>query len=382
MSVRDEEDAGEAPGPSITPDLFRDWRSPRFGASNPERLNNPVWEWLVSSGWSAYAASTHFGIPGRACGDPGWSFARFGQSSTQLADGRVVLIAGEHEDSYDADFCIYNDVVVHHPDGRIDIFGYPRDVFPPTDFHSANLCGNRIVVVGSLGYPQDRKPGATPVAALDLEDCSISPIETAGEPPGWIHGHSATLADGGGAIVVRGGAVHTGNGRNREFVENGDDWRLDLATWRWQRLTDRKWRQWQIGRADGGPNRLWQLRSLWQFRGVRWAKQHRQSMEAMIAGQVMQLRDAYGIDPDLDLFGRLFTPPVPHQAVPDVEGEPGVHRITVGGIVVRYVERPMAIQLIVEGALPDATSAALLADLRDKLAALENAGYSVLELAR
>ena len=28
--------------PAVTPELFREWRSPRFGRSNPERLNNPV----------------------------------------------------------------------------------------------------------------------------------------------------------------------------------------------------------------------------------------------------------------------------------------------------------------------------------------------------
>jgi hypothetical protein len=41
-----------------------------------------------------------------------------------------------------------SDVVVHHPDGRIDIFGYPKAAFPPTDFHSARLVGNRIALIG------------------------------------------------------------------------------------------------------------------------------------------------------------------------------------------------------------------------------------------
>jgi hypothetical protein len=33
---------------------------------------------------------------------------RFGQSLTLLPDCRAVQIGGEHEDWYDADFCIYN----------------------------------------------------------------------------------------------------------------------------------------------------------------------------------------------------------------------------------------------------------------------------------
>src|SRR5215213_4761385 len=149
--LEDEADRRLEPGPDITPELFREWRSPRLGASNPERLTNPVWEWLVRSRWSAYSASQHFGSSAEGRSGPGWCFARFGQSATELPDGRVVLIAGEHEDSYDPDFYIYNDVVVRRPDGAIEIFGYPRDAFPPTDFHSATLVDDRVVIVGSLG---------------------------------------------------------------------------------------------------------------------------------------------------------------------------------------------------------------------------------------
>ena len=45
----------------------------------------------------------------------GHSVGYAGRSTVWLPDGRVVLIAGEHEDSYDPDFCIYNDVVVIQP---------------------------------------------------------------------------------------------------------------------------------------------------------------------------------------------------------------------------------------------------------------------------
>ena len=69
---------------------------------------------------------------------PVWCFDRFGQSMTILPDGRRIFIAGEHEDWYDPDFFIYNDVVVISTNGDIEhIFGYPIEVFPPTDFHAA-----------------------------------------------------------------------------------------------------------------------------------------------------------------------------------------------------------------------------------------------------
>jgi hypothetical protein len=363
------------PPASVTPELFRVWRSPRFGAQNPERLTNPVWDWLVRSRASAYAASQRFGFGGN---EPGWSFARFGQSTTTLDDGRVVYIAGEHEDHYDPDFHIYNDVVIRSPDDGIEIFGYPRDVFPPTDFHTATIVGDRILVIGNLGYPTNRRPGATQVVALDLRALSGSLIETRGDPPGWIHDHSATLGDE-GSIVLSGGKIETGRGPTTDFLDNGDDWRLDVASWRWERLTDRQWRQWQVSRTDGRSMHLWRVRSLAQFQGIRWAAEHRDSMEAMIRQQRDHLRSVYGSDPDLDLFATLFSPRVAHTALPDNADEMGVHRIHVDGIVVRYVERVQSVKVVVEGRLPDEVCIALVEDLRRKLASLERAEYVVTE---
>ena len=369
------------PDSSVTEELYREWRSPRFGRANPERLNNPVWEWLIKSESSAYAARTRFEPPNEQCADPAWSFARFGQSSTQLADGRTILIAGEHEDSYDPDFYIYNDVVVRHLDGRIDIYGYPRDVFPPTDFHTATLAGGRIILIGCLGYPADRNPEVTPVELLDLDTFAMSRVETSGTQPGWIHRHEATLSDDGSAILIRGGKIVRGTVGAQDLLENPDDWRLDLASWRWDRLTARRWTQWRISRADGRPNRLWQVQSLWTLRGGRWAKEHRESMEMMIRGQMEDLTKEYGSVPDLETFGILYQPSVGHEPIPDVEAQYGVRRIAVDDTIIRYIEQPSAVQMIVEGDLPDARVAQLAADLRDKLARIENTEYVVRQLS-
>lgn len=224
---------------SVTEDVFREWQSPRFGQSNPERLNNPLWEWLIRSAWSAYAARKHFDPTNEQRANPGWSFSRFGQSSTPLADGRTVLIAGEHEDSYDPDFYIYNDVVVRGADGTIDVYGYPKDVFPPTDFHSATLTGNQIIVIGSLGYPAEREPGTTPVACLDLDTFAMSRVTSSGVAPGWIHRHEALLSEDGRAIVVRGGKIVRGEIGSQEFVENADDWPRNTAWLRTSSCSER-----------------------------------------------------------------------------------------------------------------------------------------------
>jgi hypothetical protein len=46
--------------------------------------------------------------------------------------------------------------------------GKSASAAPPTDFHTATLTKNQILLVGCLGYPEDRTPRFTPVYALDL----------------------------------------------------------------------------------------------------------------------------------------------------------------------------------------------------------------------
>jgi ankyrin repeat protein len=175
---------------------FQQSRSRRFGTQNPETMNNAFWNGMIRSGIDAYQAGTLFGIEDRFDGTytPIWCARRFGQSITSLPDGRIVQVAGEHEDSYDPDFCIYNDVFVHTPDGTVTIYGYPESVFPSTDFHTATLIGNYIYLIGSLGYPGRRRYGETPVYRLDTRTFCIEMVQTTGNTPGWIYGHRAVLS--------------------------------------------------------------------------------------------------------------------------------------------------------------------------------------------
>src|SRR5581483_9798876 len=117
---------------------------------NPQRMDNPFWKAMVHSGCNAYLARRTFGDTERF-GQPVWCYDRFGRTTTLLPDGRIVEIAGEHEDWYDADFCIYNDIVIFDGKGNFEILGYPERVFPPTDFHSATLVRDSIYIIGSLG---------------------------------------------------------------------------------------------------------------------------------------------------------------------------------------------------------------------------------------
>lgn len=226
---------------STAPDLTRT----RYGTAHPERVENALWERAMQEGWSGYQLGQQLGAEvdsGRFCHDfshsayrdttpgPFWSWQRFGRTSTPLPDGRVIHIAGEHEDSYDADFCIYNDVVVEHPDGRREFYLYPREVFPPTDFHSATLVGDAIILIGSLGYRDLRRVGETQVLRLDTRTLRIEAVATGGEGPGWISRHTAEPR-GEAAILVVGGNLQTAD----DYVANTGIFELDLATMTWRR---------------------------------------------------------------------------------------------------------------------------------------------------
>lgn len=91
---------------------------------------------------------------------------------------------------------------------------------------------------------------------------TIACVETSGEAPGWIHRHSAELADNGRSIVVRGGEVWVG--ADRRMQENIDAWSLDVESGSWSRLTALDWQRWTMVRVDRKRNRLWDLRQeLW-----------------------------------------------------------------------------------------------------------------------
>jgi ankyrin repeat protein len=219
----------------ISADEFQLHRSRRFGERNPEAMNNPFWQAMIRSGVSASEAGGLFEIGEKIGGQdkPIWCAQRFGQSITLLPDGRIVQVAGEHEDHYDPDFCIYNDVFVHSPDGNITVYGFPESLFPPTDFHSATLVGSHICLIGSLGYPGARRYGDTPVFLLDTATFEIERLETSGNKPGWIYKHRADLSNA-REIRITGGKILSMTNGKEIMTENQQSFILDLEqrTWR------------------------------------------------------------------------------------------------------------------------------------------------------
>jgi hypothetical protein len=253
----------------ITREIFDKQRNPRFGKMNPERMNCEFWEWMINapanppkegdrhsevtglflrsgklkSVHGPWKARDYFDVPLNPEEGPIWTaHERMGQTRTKLSDGRIVFVGGECEDSGDPDFYIYNDVIVFGKHGLIDIYGYPRDIFPPTDSHTATLIGDRLIIIGSWGYAEDCIVGFTPVYEIDLTDFHIEKISTSGDAPGWLHDHKAKpLSDG--KIIVTGGKYKTKIGDTPRFRFNCEDYSLDTETGTWRRLTDRNWRQ-------------------------------------------------------------------------------------------------------------------------------------------
>jgi WG containing repeat len=224
----------------LDPIHYQTDKHPRFGKSNPEAMDVPFWREMVKLGWGAYGArrqyqDTDYDWESRK---PVWCFSRFGQSITPLPDGRVIAIAGEHEDYYDPDFWIYNDVVVYDEWGDFQIYGYPKDVFPPTDFHTATWVDGWIYIIGNIGYQDDRIVGKTPVYRLNCttfeilhgRGYAIEPVITTGECPGWISRHRAVVRDR--QIHISGGRVWTSE---QDLIDERSEYILDLNECCWYR---------------------------------------------------------------------------------------------------------------------------------------------------
>lgn len=213
---------------------YRAAKHRRFGSSNPELFNEPFWVEMVDCRAGAWEPRLKFKGKERDEGSEAiWCFDRFGCSVSRLANGRYIEIAGEHEDYYDPDFCIYNDVVVHDGRGGIRIYGYPSDIFPPTDFHTATVVGDYIYIIGCLGYPADRIPGYTPVFRLHCDTLVMEKIATNGQNPGWIYKHIACALGQSAIRLIKGEII----GAEGEEIANDGTYLLDLTTMTWSRLS-------------------------------------------------------------------------------------------------------------------------------------------------
>lgn len=349
----------------ITTALFNEWRSPRYGDDNPQRVHSIVWEWLFRSRLSGYASTKKMNGPSPFDAGPTLSFDRFGQSTTNLPDGRIVYIGGEHEDHYDPDFYIYNDVVLETPDGKIEFYCYRKTNFPPTDFHSATLVGDKIFIIGSLGYPEERKCNNTQVYVLDIKSLKISKVKTFGESPGWIHQHNAVLSPDKKSISITKGLIDSGN--NFSLRENIDDWKLHLESLSWERLTERKWPRWELRREDKSKNHIYDIRqALWSHE-VKWQDSYDKAM--------LKLESEMGFKVDVRLVKDLYKFYVAHEPIQKDKEAYNVYWLYIDGVRIRIIEEWHCIQVVIEGSIPDEKLLSIQKQLITNLTQLEQASW-------
>ena len=350
--------------PGFSRETFLEWRGPRAGTTNPERIHSPVWEWFVRTGLNAYAGNKKFDGPSSFDCGAAWCCDRMGQTPVDLPDGSLVIIAGEHEDHYDPDFFIYNDVIVLHGNGEVEIYGYPLDVFPPTDFHTATRQGDQIILIGNLGFEEDKKPDETQVFILNPSNIEMSRQTTSGECPGWISRHTAELSDDGESILVKGGQIWRAD---KTLPENLDEWKLHLTEWRWERLTRRLWPRWRAERADG--KRL----HLWEYGQLKWTRK----MNWDVGKDLANLRESLGGEPEEEAFASLYTPPVACTAPEEDEHDSRTTRISVDGVIVQYSADGDDVVVTIEGYLPAPIVEVILQDFTSKLERTERASVTL-----
>ena len=347
---------------------FLEWRSPRFGEDNPTKISSKVWEYAVYSRDGAYWINDKFKGPSSCSAGPAWCFNRFGKSLTFMPDGREIHIAGEHEDYYDPDFYIYNDVIVVYPDDTIEFYNYPKEVFPPTDFHSATLVGETIVMIGSLGYDQERQIGKTQILLLDTKSFKVEKIEPSGLQPGWIHKHKAILSEDKKSIKIIGGEIDLGS--DKSLMENIDEWELDLESWTWKQLTKKCWRQFEFKRRDNNFNKLFNIRSALFSYEANWDEKYKNDMK--------ELTNELGFKPDVTLIKELYLPNIKHKVIS--LDEPYI--VSIDGVKVRFDEDMHTIKMTVEGKLKDKYIEEIKNSVLSKLQKLEGVDYIFKEIAR
>lgn len=345
---------------------FASWCKPRRGTQNPEIQTNRVWAEIIDKKLSPYKAHKIYGIGEKQ--SPGWTYERYGQSETILPDGTVISIGGEHEDFYDPDFYIYNDVIVQDSDGQITIYGYPEVNFPPTDSHSATLVGEDIYIIGCIGYPKQRNYEDTPVYILDLKDYSIRKFQTSGTPPNWLYKHEAKFVPQENAIYCDDGMIQ--DIKNEECVENIKTWRLCLRTGVWSCTATKPWTRWRLLREDNKPNNLYEIG---------------QVASAERRGRKDKYYEAYKNDLqkknyplDIAAYEARYVPPLKHKIIPDDEYKR--HTISINDVIIRYDENGWHITVTVQGVLPDTTIKVLKAHGLTTFSMLEATPYKIKEL--
>lgn len=372
-------------GIQVSESDIKKYRNPKFGTKNPTKIDSKFWQYGIAKrnengtdeGYdgrlSAYALNEKFNSNIKKesyCEkSPTWCFNRLGRTLTRV-DNKEIYIAGEHEDGYDPDFNIYNDVVVVDENDNIDIYTYPENVFPPTDFHSATLIKpETILIIGNLGYSKNRQHGKTQVLSLNIKTFEIQQIETFGENPGWIHEHRAVLSKDKQSVIINGGKIDE---KDQDFLQdNLDTFALNLTDMKWSKITTYPFPNWSYARKDKKRNAINEIRSYYNY-------DHKREKDNYYKKSIWK---ALGYLPAEKLLKQLY----------DIDGfeteyiEKGfddhrVVKIKINGVSIKIKEDWHTIKMVAEGEISEENLQKIQQGILKNLEAIEQTDFEVLVL--
>src|SRR5262249_18364975 len=133
-----------------------------------------------------------------------WTAVREAPLQLTLPDGRKLLIGGEIADYGDecADPWSYNDIIVTHPDGAIEILSYPHEVFPHLWWWSVDaVVGADVHIFGIVDRDRhpDRSRGPV-ILRLNASTYEIAPIP-APSPSAPVHVYRGSGVPDGRRVV-------------------------------------------------------------------------------------------------------------------------------------------------------------------------------------
>lgn len=361
---------------------YQRFKYPKCADKNPTDITNSFYEWVIK--YNLSAAETGSLIID--CDDAShklerpslWSQARVGQSRTQLANGRIILIGGEYD--YPPNYYNYNDVSIIYLNGKVEIYNYPYNIFTCPESHTATRVSTgddeHIVIIGSDN-------AYTSVYKLNTYNFEIEKLATRNSM-GWICKHNARLRDN--QIIISGGEVHIED--TSIFIENIDTWTLNLKTLIWKNVTNnqRHWQHFYVARQDYDSVHLQSYHTLDCFLKLK---------ELELAENELKLFQKYlNITPDIDSYRQLFRPPIDHEVIADADSKQHLIEynkdiifddyknqiLYIDGIKVRYKANLYHIEVIIEGKLSEDKLELLKQNLRHKLSKVENMACEVIEI--
>lgn len=323
--------------------------------NSPQINHENILQWRMHKDFSPYEIRCHLNELGYTIEQPIWTFlSRMGQTKTLLPDGTKIFIAGEYEDFYDPDFKIYNDVVSQKPSGEMQLWNYPIEQFPATDFHSATYDSktHSIFIVGNIGYSNFRKNNVTKVYQLDLDTMRIKEIECLGLMPSWLNHQIAEFITDDIIEFSKGITIQHG-----QFIRNLYKWQLNIRTFTWSFPDQKKYSHWNIFLED-----LRQELPLYECRSLLWDED---DPEKLIQTKIDTI-ESLGYLPNYQVYKDLYRPGLDSFTVQDEE-DTNLYTCTLAGHTFVYLDCLETIEVIFSESTDENFQQFILEDLKVKL---------------